>query len=336
MSKVFGKVFGEDKQKSSTPTGFQSLPKEAQDAFIDQFLGTGLEVFETPEQFDPSPFNNQITNALKTLNDAPMRYEFDGTVDAGDTLIEAKDALTDGTVQNAIDLSNNFLGDARGFISDGTSAISDGEFKKSFDRVYNPFRENVIDAFAADMKDEAAGIFSDLGQGATEAGAFGGTRQAVQEAELAGDVVEQIGRESARQRAAGFDFATSTAMQELQNLRNRQLQGGSLSISGASGAQQQGRLGIDRSTALRDIAKQAVAQRGQSRQDVIQNAQLQLEAGNILRNLEEAKRLSPFDRINFLGGVLGAFPTGGGQYSTASKTDGIAGFVSGILGGGKG
>lgn len=108
---------------------------------------------------------------------------------------------------------------------------------------------------------------------AVEAGAFGGSRQAVAEQELARNVLEQQGRTAAQMRQAGFDAAANRALQAAQATgqlgqigssaaANAAQAGGQLGLSaeqlaqasalqggelGMQGAQQAGNLGLQSS-----------------------------------------------------------------------------------------
>lgn len=68
----------------------------------------------------------------------------------------------------------------------------------------NPYTQNVIETGQADIERQRQMASNTLGAQAQAAGAFGGSRQAVQEGVLAGEALRQAGALSAQQRQANF------------------------------------------------------------------------------------------------------------------------------------
>jgi len=107
-----------------------------------------------------------------------------------------------------------------------------------------------------------------IGAQAVQAGAFGGSRQAVAEQELARNVLEQQGRTAAQMRAAGYQSAADRAQQSFEQSQNRQQnvaqltgQLGQIGVgASAQAAEAAGRLGL---------SAEELAQRG-----ALQGAQL--------------------------------------------------------------
>ena len=71
----------------------------------------------------------------------------------------------------------------------------------------NPYQQQVIEAGQADIERQRQLASENLASQAQKAGAFGGSRQAVQEGVLAGEALRQAGQLSAQQRQAGFQQA---------------------------------------------------------------------------------------------------------------------------------
>jgi hypothetical protein len=76
----------------------------------------------------------------------------------------------------------------------------------------NPFEQQVIDALAGDIRTQGQGVLADIGANATQAGAFGGTRQAVTEAEMGKNILQQIAQTAATQRSGNFQSAADRAI----------------------------------------------------------------------------------------------------------------------------
>ena len=74
----------------------------------------------------------------------------------------------------------------------------------------NPYQQQVIEAGQADIERQRQMASENLASQAQKAGAFGGSRQAVQEGVLAGEALRQAGQLSAQQRQAGFQQAVES------------------------------------------------------------------------------------------------------------------------------
>lgn len=96
-----------------------------------------------------------------------------------------------------------------------SSPISAGQFQQGLQTFYNPYEEQVVENSIGDIRREGQGILSDIGSGASEAGGFGGTRQALLESQLNENILRSIGDVSARTRSAGFENAANRILQDL-------------------------------------------------------------------------------------------------------------------------
>jgi hypothetical protein len=95
------------------------------------------------------------------------------------------------------------------------SPLTQEQFQAQLGIFQNPFEEQVIQQNIADIRREGTGILSDIGAGATAAGGFGGTRQAVSEGEAQRNILEEIARTSGRERARGFESAADRALGQI-------------------------------------------------------------------------------------------------------------------------
>jgi len=81
----------------------------------------------------------------------------------------------------------------------------------------NPYTEQVIRANEADILRGAQMGLDILGAKAQAAGAYGGSRQAIAEAEYGRNVAQQLAQSSAGLRQAGFQSAQQAALSDIQN-----------------------------------------------------------------------------------------------------------------------
>ena len=162
---------------------------------------------------------------------------------------------------------------------------------------FNPFQQFVTSEIAR----QGQIMQNRLGANAIRAGAFGGGREGVQQAELQGRTLSEIGRAQAQ----GFN----TALQAAQNQQRIGLSGGQL--LGAVGAQQQ-------RMAQQDI-NQLMAPGGVLRQ----LAQATLDAQ---RRTQLQQAYEPYQRLGFLSNIYAAGPKTQSQIemATAPQTNPLA------------
>ncbi len=122
----------------------------------------------------------------------------------------------------------------------------------------DPYTEQVIDAARTDLRRAVDEQKQAAAAQQIAAGAFGGSRGAVQEAQLTRDLVDQFARQTAGLRSQGFGQALGAAQQAFEAGKGRQLQ-----KAGVTGqlAQTQAGLGLQ-GTAVGQQAAQAGAQLG--------------------------------------------------------------------------
>jgi hypothetical protein len=89
----------------------------------------------------------------------------------------------------------------------------------------NPYTSEVIDRTGADLMRQAQMQQNQLGAQATQAGAFGGSRQGVAEGTMLGDYGRAFGDISAQQRQQGFNTALGAAQQQQGMMSNLASQG---------------------------------------------------------------------------------------------------------------
>jgi hypothetical protein len=147
----------------------------------------------------------------------------------------------------------------------GAAAMYDPRTAATF---MNPYENVAVQRALADIGRQGEIAQQNIGAQAVQAGAFGGSRQAVAEQELQRNVLQQQANTAAQMRAAGFQTAAQQAQQAFEQARGRQIQGAQL--TGQLGTNL-GQLGLAGSQALGQLGLQ-YGQLGQ--QDVGQLAQL--------------------------------------------------------------
>lgn len=148
------------------------------------------------------------------------------------------------------------------------------------------FEDAAVQQALADLSRQGELQQQNLAFQAEQAGAFGGSRQAVAEQELARNVLEQQGRTAAQMRTAGFQSAADRAMQAAQ-LTGQLGQIGSSAAAGA--AESGGRLGLS----AEQLAQASALQGGQlglqgaqtAGQLGAQGAQMQMQGAEAAGNL---------------------------------------------------
>lgn len=175
----------------------------------------------------------------------------------------------------------------------------------------NPYTSNVIDQSNMDLnRARQLGIQSDAAQAAS-AGAFGGSRHGVAEAETNRGFADAAARNSAQLRDQGFNTASGLLTGDL----NRQMQGRQLGLQSAG--------------LLTDIAGQGF--QGADRMLGLGQAEQTQAQGGLDRKYEDFLRNQglPLQQIMARLGVLGAYP---GNSSQTQPTN--SNWLSGLLGAG--
>ena len=123
---------------------------------------------------------------------------------------------------------------------EGTGARYDPRSAKEF---YDPYLQDVIQAEQAEIDRLGLQQSRRAQAGATSAGAFGGSRAALQQAEIGRNVLGQQARTGAQLRSQGYQQAQQAAMGAFEQAQRRQQQAaqmtGQLGLAGAGQAGQQ-------------------------------------------------------------------------------------------------
>lgn len=104
---------------------------------------------------------------------------------------------------------------AASMIREGYTPIDANSFGSALQTFQNPFEEQVVQNSLRDVRNTGQGLLNDLGTGATSAGGFGGTRQAVLESDLIGQMSKAAGDVSANVRSQGYESAAQRALDSI-------------------------------------------------------------------------------------------------------------------------
>ena len=182
---------------------------------------------------------------------------------------------------------------------------------------YNPYEQQVIDTSLNDMEQARQRAVQQMGQQATAARAFGGSRHGVAEALTSGEYGKQAGSMVANLRNQGYQQALQLAQQQQMQNQAAGLQGAQFRLGAA---QQLGQMG-QAQTGADYLAAQTAMGLGGARQ---QFAQQQLDAQ---RNLG-------LERLGIMQSALGLqMPNMGGTVSTPMYTNPAAGALGGAMAG---
>ena len=187
------------------------------------------------------------------------------------------------------------LGTAQQYVAG--AGFSPTDFRQFMD----PYTEDVIATTQADIARQGAMQQNQLAAGAVGAGAFGGSRQAVAQGEIARNVMDQQARTGAQLRSQGFQQAQNLAQQAAQQqLRQAQLTGQLGQTVAGLGTQ---------TAALGQLGQQMGVQDVNTLLGIggLQQGQTQKEL-DVTRANELAQQALPFQRIGFLSDIFRGVP----------------------------
>ena len=229
--------------------------------------------------------------------------------------------------QQAITSAMQGVGSYAPFLQAGSSAIGEGIAgamganitPTSYQQFMSPFTEDVIQKQYEDIAAQGDIQRAKLGAGAVGAGAFGGARRGVAEAELAANVLDQQARTGAQLRSAGFAQAQQAAQQAAQQqLRQAQLTGQLGQTTGALG-QTVGQLGTA-TAGLGQLGQQMGVQDINTLLGVggLQQGQTQREY-DVARANALAQQALPYQQIGFMSDIFRGVPALQQTYSTRTQ-----------------
>lgn len=191
--------------------------------------------------------------------------------------------------------------------------------QQTVDSYFNPFQQQVVDQTMADIERQRQMASQTLGQQASAARAFGGSRQGVAEGVMAGEFGRTAAQTAANLRSQGYQQALGLAQQQQQLNQAAGLQGAQF---GLGAAQQLAGMGQARTAADLQAAQTAMGLGG-ARQ---QFAQQQLDAA---RNLELERLGVTQGALSMMSPTMGATQT----QTTPTSTNLVTPLLGGALAG---
>ncbi len=217
--------------------------------------------------------------------------------------------------QQAIANALGGVGAFQPYLDQGSQAVQQGIMgaqgaqysPDSYKQFMDPYTEDVIAATQADIARQGQQQQNQAQASAAGAGAFGGSRQAIMQGEIARGVMDQQARTGAQLRSQGFAQAQSAAQQAAnQQLRQAQL-AGQLGVSQAGLGQLGQQMGVQDINTLLGIGG-LQQQQGQRERDVERADQL-------------AQQALPYQQIGFLSDIFRGVPALNQTYSTTTTPD---------------
>lgn len=184
--------------------------------------------------------------------------------------------------------------------STGQALRAEGMYDQDITRQFmDPFQQEVIDASLRDISRAGEMERQKLSDAAVGAGAFGGSRDALLQAEQYRGQMQQMADTAASLRSAGFQQAQQAGMGAFEAARGRDL--GIAGLIGQAGGQ------------IGGFATQAQAQAGQdiaTLQGLGGMSQAQQQAQFDAQRATELERLyEPYKRVGFMTDVMGGTPS---------------------------
>mgnify|MGYP003139590642 FL=1 len=214
--------------------------------------------------------------------------------------------------QKAIASALGGVGAFQPFLDQGSAAVSQGIMgakgasydPTSYQQFMDPFTEDVIARTQQDIADKGAQQQLQAQASAAGQGAFGGSRQAVLQGQIAADTMDQQARTGAQLRSQGFQQAQAAAQQAAQQqLRQAQL-AGQLGVSQAGLGQLGQQMGVQDINTLLGIGG---LQQGQTQKEL-----------DVARANDLAQQALPFQRIGFMSDIFRGVPALQQTYSTTT------------------
>jgi len=197
----------------------------------------------------------------------PMLNAAQANVTGAGTNLAASQALTGQRVGNVLNtgiagavdpaIASSMLGRNMGMTTaqqgiTGLAGLSNQYDPSSFQQYMDPYMESVIQQQYQDIQRQGDIAQQGANAQAVGAGAFGGSRQGIQQAEMNRNILDQQARTGAQLRSAGYQNAQQQAQQAFEQARARQAQQSQLTgqlgqmgaTTGLQYGQQTGQLGL--------------------------------------------------------------------------------------------
>jgi hypothetical protein len=284
--------------------------------------------------------------ALTDINQNPyQKYTDDRTADFGKLQTKAMQGAETMAPASQLGMATGMAGMA-GMGALGTNyqagRFSGGQFgNRAAEQYMNPYMQNVVDVQQREAQRQADIAGTQRGAQAVKSGAFGGSRQAIMDAEAArnlalqkGDIQAQGLNQSYQQAQAQFNADQARRMQAQQLGEQSRQYGAGLGLqglqTGIQAAGQLGQLGGQQFQQGMDINKLQSAYGG------MEQAQRQKDMDIAYQNFQNQQNY-PYKQLGFMSDLLRGTPTGSSSVTQMYQPEGsalgqIAGLGTGIYG----
>lgn len=226
------------------------------------------------------------------------------------------------TAQAGVGSYQPFLGTGIAAVNQGIASLGGAATQFDPRQTYgfmNPYENAAVQQAMRDIGRAGRQQMTQAAARAVGAGAFGGSREGIERAEIGRNVLEQQGRTAAQMRAQGFQQAQSAAMTAQEQARQRQLQGAQL--FGQLGVQQAGLGEIQSNLMGQDVSR--LASVGGLQRSVEQ-------AGLDAQRMTNLQRYTqPYQQYGFLSDIYTGVPTSSSTL-TASSAPQVSPFQTAI------
>ena len=270
----------------------------------------------------PAPMPPDVTTQTQYVREAPeIEARKLGLMDTARQLAETglniptqEVAGFTGNQQDAFDMQRKGLGTYQNYLDNAANMAYQGSVSQydpqSYQQFLNPYQQYVTQG----IEDQFAKAMNQSNLQAAKAGAFGGARQGVEQANLAGAQAQAVGASLAQ----GYGQAQQMAMSDFANQQQRLQQGARLAAG--LGQQQQQQQAADVTGLLQTGTLQ------QQREQMEKDAQFKQQMAQIYE---------PYQRVGFVSDIFQGSPTSASSLtmSTAPGTNPLAQAVgAGITG----
>lgn len=195
-----------------------TLPTGGQNQFF------GNQAMLSPNQMQPM---NRLTGFLPPVQPTPQQNPFQQAATAqtdamgmarGGSGMVNNAANYVGSGANMVGTGANVVGGALGALNPAANRINQGMTQTAADGMatyQNPYEDQVVQASMRDIGNQGLQMQNTLGAQAQAAGAFGGSRHGIAEAELAKGTQQQMLDQAAKLRAQGFNTALGASQADL-------------------------------------------------------------------------------------------------------------------------
>jgi len=263
------------------------------------------------------PFAEQQLADLSPAQQQAIASAMSGVGSFAPFLEKGSEAIGQGI--GAVGAGLGTIGSAIGQTADATYDFD----PRSYQQFMDPFMEDTIAATQRDIARQGDIQRANIGANAVSQGAFGGSRQAVAEQELARNVMDQQARTGAQLRSQGFAQAQNLAQQAAsqraqQALKQAQLTGQLGQTTGALGSQI-GQMGVQ-AAGLGQLGQQMGVQDINTLLGIGGLEQGQAQKGlDIARANELARQSLPYQQVGFMSDIFRGVPALQQTYSTTTK-----------------